>query len=809
MKIATARKKTSTHWRTQDITWEQFLDKLRKPLRTGETAREYKAMSKAERDAAKEAAGGFVAGALSCGQRKTANVTERSMITLDADNAKPQAWETAVALLDYRMCCYSTHSHTEAAPRLRWIIPTDRPMTPDEYPAVARRVATWLNQNTMDATTYEVARLMYWPTCSRDGAYCFHEQEGPVIRVDDVLSTYGYGDAWRNCDLWPMADNETTLRQQRQKQAGEPTEKPGMVGLFCRTYDVPTAIAEFLPDVYTEAVGGGELRYTYAQGSTAGGAVVYNDGAFLYSNHATDPCGGFSVNAFDLVRIHKFGHLDGVNDCEDTRVTELPSYAAMVTWCSDLPEIKEQMVAEKSESMAQDFADIQGAEDDMGSSKWAEQLELNRKTGECEATVNNALLILRNDSRLKDCAGYNLFNGSPELRHDVPWRPAGSISNAHDRQILWGDRDDAGLRWYMETKWKYNSKINLMDALELAMREAEFHPVRDYLNSLAWDGTPRINHLLYRAFGTPETPYTTAVSRKWMTAAVARVMDPGCKFDCVPVLVGRQGIGKSTFASILSRGWFSDSLVNMGSKDGYEVLRGSWVIELGELSSMKRSDVESVKSFVAARVDKYRGAYERRAASCARQCVFIASTNETEFLKDRTGERRFWPVDAPKKLDRVWLSENVDQLWAEAYHNYKMGEFLDLDTAEQVAGWKQAVGDRSVQDELLGQLQGYLDTLLPDNWEDMTPEARRDYINGDSIIDPGVCTVQRDHVCLCEIRVELLGEDRRKFGGNDRTSRRVANLMNNLQGWQKSSTKQRVPNYGVQFVYYRDKTAAG
>ena len=160
MKIATARQKTSKRWRTSDMTWEQFLAKLRTPLRTGETAREYRAMSKEERDRAKEAAGGFVGGSLNGGQRKTEAVTARYLLTLDADHAKPGAWERVTALLEYRMCCYSTHSHTSQAPRLRWVIPTDRAMTPDEYPAVARRVAQWLDIETMDPTTYEVARLM-------------------------------------------------------------------------------------------------------------------------------------------------------------------------------------------------------------------------------------------------------------------------------------------------------------------------------------------------------------------------------------------------------------------------------------------------------------------------------------------------------------------------------------------------------------------------------------------------------------------------------------------------------------------------
>ena len=482
MKIATARKKTSQHWRTSEITWDAFLDKLRTPLRTAETVREYRAMSKDERDAAKEAAGGFVAGALSSGRRKTENVIERSMITLDADSAKPGAWEAASLLVEFRMCCYTTHSHTEAKPRLRWVIPTSRPMAPDEYPAVARKVATWLDIETIDPTTYDLCRLFYWATCPKDGAYSFHEQDGPLLNPDEVLASYGPGEAWRDTTLWPIAKSEAEVRQKLIAKAGEPTEKPGIVGLFCRTYDVPAAIAEFIPEVYTPTYQ--EDRYTYAKGSTAGGAIIYNDGAFLYSNHATDPAGGRSVNAFDLVRIHKFGEMDSEDEL-DVPVTKLPSYAAMSRWAAALPEVKRELVAERGAEADEAFADIvreselEGTAAAIEDEHWEEKLELHPKTGECEPTVNNALLILLNDPVLKGKFGYNLFSDMPCLLGDVPWRPAGQVKSG-GRGMLWVDLDEAGLRWYLQAKWKFRSENDLRNALELAMRANAFHPVRAY-----------------------------------------------------------------------------------------------------------------------------------------------------------------------------------------------------------------------------------------------------------------------------------------------------------------------------------------
>lgn len=802
MKIATARQKTSKKWRTADISWEQFLAKLRDPVRTGETAREYKAMSKDERDRAKEAAGGFVGGSLSSGQRKTENVTARYMLTLDADNAKVGAWKRVSALLDYRMACYSTHSHTEEKPRLRWIIPTDRPMTPDEYPAVARMVAKWLDIETMDPTTYEVARLMYWPTCSSDGDYEFRYQDGPVLSVDYVLSLYGDNEAWKDTTLWPIAKTEQEIRISSMQRAGDPTEKPGIVGLFCRTYDIETAIEEFLPDVYIPAENGG--RYTYAGGSTAGGAVLYNDGKFLYSNHATDPCSGQSVNAFDMVRIHKFGELDA--DCaEGTLVTKLPSYRAMSKWASELPDVKRQMVEERAAEADYDFSDMLAQLDDSieSDSNWEEGLELNNKTGECEPTVNNALLILLNDPALKGKFGYDIFEEQPKLRGDVPWRPRGTITTGPGRGTLWTDHDEAGVRWYLQHKWRFKSEKDLQSALELSLRANAFHPVREYLESLEWDGTPRLETVFVDHMGAEDNHFVRTVTRKWFCAAIKRVMVPGCKFDSAIILFGDQNLGKSSFADVLSKGWFNDSEIDMKSKEGYANLHGNWIIELAELASTKRADVESVKTFLSKREDTYRPAYGRRVATFPRQCVFFGTTNEAEYLRDRTGNRRFWPVTVTRKIDRDALEAEVDQIWAEAYVCWKRGENLWLDTPELEAELAEALAPRLVQDEMEGILLEYLDTPLPENWADLSPEARRDYIQGDSLVDRDSCNVRRDKVCLTEIRVELMGADRRRLGGNDYDSRRLANLMNNLKGWQKSERKLRVPGYGPQWVYVR------
>lgn len=810
MKIAEARKKTSRKWRTHDITWEQFLAKVRAPLRTGETVREYKAMAKEDRDIAKEAAGGFVAGALEGGQRKTDKVLERSMITLDADHARPNAWEEATCMMEHRMCCYSTHSHSASAPRLRWIIPTDRAMTPDEYPAVARMVASWIGIDQMDPTTYEVARLMYWPTCSSDGDYVFREQVGPVLSVDEVLSSYGDDDAWKDTALWPMGDAEQTLRHKIRQRAGDPTEKSGIVGLFCRTYDVPAAIDEFLPDVYTDA---GQGRYTYAKGSTAGGAVLYDDGLFLFSNHATDPISGFSCNAFDLVRIHMFGQLDEVS-VEDTPVTKLPSYAAMCRFATELPAVREQMAAERADDADAIFGDLTSAEtaadaETAPDTSWQANLEINAKTGNPEATINNALLIITGDPMLRGRIGQSDFDGRRYVRKTLPWDAENGKKRVYPD--LWNDSDDAGLRLYLSRVWGIVGKSIIDDALSVAMLQNTFHPVREYLSSLTWDGIERIDTLLMRTMRAEDTALTRAVTRKWMVAACKRVFEPGCKFDTMLVLVSpTQGSGKSMFGDTLtgsSTGWFMDGVKNVESKDSLQSLRGKWIVEMGEMAATKKSTNEVIKQFIACRTDSYRASYERYTRDYPRQCVFIGSTNTTEFILDETGGRRFWPVEVfatPEDASRRMriIAEERDQLWAEAMHYYRKGEKTYLE-GELLKESLKAQERNTQTDEWLGWVQAYLDRPLPDKWDELTAEQRRDYIQGDNLIDYGPCTRRRETVSIAEIRYELLGESLIKgAGGGNESSRHLGRVMNVMRGWRVKKTK--VPTaFGRQRAYER------
>ncbi|MFA6941918.1 MAG: hypothetical protein WCQ54_13225, partial [Clostridiaceae bacterium] len=302
--LATGRSKKETHWKNKNILYSALVEKLSSTTRTPEAYAEYKKMAKAERDRIKDV-GGFVGGSLKNGRRKAENVANRTLLTLDLDYVVGDIWASIELLFNFSCLIYSTHTHASDNQRLRLIIPLSRPVLPDEYQAMARLIADDLGIDQFDDTTYEPSRLMYWPSTSCDGEYVDKVQDLQWLDPDEVLARYTFG--WQDVSYWPESSRARAKLNTAIKKQEDPLEKKGIIGAFCRTYSITEAIGEFLSDVYTS--GADETRYTYAGGSTTGGIVVYED-KFSYSHHGTDPASGILCNAFDLVRIHKFGELD-------------------------------------------------------------------------------------------------------------------------------------------------------------------------------------------------------------------------------------------------------------------------------------------------------------------------------------------------------------------------------------------------------------------------------------------------------------------------------------------------------------------
>ena len=300
--IAVGLSAQSKVWKNTTIAWSALVEKLSKPIITSETYKQFIHASKAEQSKIKDV-GGFVGGFLTNGRRDKSNVLYRQIVTLDIDFSHDNFWYDFTVLFDCAAVIHSTHKSCAENPRHRLIIPLNREVSQDEYQAISRKIAGDLNIDFFDPSTFDINRLMFWPSISSDSQYYFEFQDGQFLDADYILSLYN---DWHDSFEWPTASNSDEIIANTIKKQEDPEDKKGIVGLFCRTYTIQEAIETFLSDIYEPA---GDDRYTYINGSTAAGLVVYDD-KFAYSHHGTDPAGGRLCNAFDLIRIHKYGHLD-------------------------------------------------------------------------------------------------------------------------------------------------------------------------------------------------------------------------------------------------------------------------------------------------------------------------------------------------------------------------------------------------------------------------------------------------------------------------------------------------------------------
>ncbi|WP_296969128.1 virulence-associated E family protein [Tepidanaerobacter sp. EBM-38] len=779
--IATGRSRKEMNWKNREMLWSELVDKLSSTIRTYETYEEYKKLSKSKKDEIKDV-GGFVGGTLKEGRRKADNVVWRQIVTLDADFVKGDLWAGVETMFGYGCVMYSTHSHSPKAPRLRLVIPLKRAVTPDEYGAVSRRIAADLGIDFFDDTTYEPHRLMYWPSTSSDGEFIFKVLDEEWVDPDEILARY---EDWRDSSYWPESSRTKENRKRLAERQGDPKEKPGVVGAFCRTYSVVDVIEKFLQDVYSPCEN--PNRYTYIPGSSAGGLVIYENGDFAYSHHGTDPISGKLCNAFDLVRLHKFGELDEEAK-EGTPVNKLPSYLSMQKLAREDLEVKKTIASERMTSASEDFN-----EED-----WQVNLEINNK-GELKNTLTNIILILRHDPQLNSIF-YNELREGVDVEGDVPWKRLKSG---------WNKTDEASLAGYIDLNYNLYAPGKLKEAVLKVAVERSRHPVKDYLLNLPkWDGIKRVDTLLVKYLGAEDNIYTREATRKTLVAAVARTMNPGIKFDTVLVLNGPQGIGKSTLFSKLGGKFFSDSLSisDMRDKTAAEKLQGYWILEIGELAGIRKIDEETLKSFLSRQDDKFRASYGYSVEDHPRQCIIVGTTNqEAGFLRDITGGRRFWPVKTPgdTKL-KPWDIDDVDQIWAEVMEYYHQGESLILSNkAEEFANAAQV--DALESDDREGLVREYLDMLLPTNWDDMDLYARRSFIRGDEFSNNVIGTVRREQVCTMEIWCELFGKEATAMRKID--SYEINAIMRKIDGWEKyTGNKQgnaKVPLYGIQRIYVR------
>lgn len=785
--IATAHSRMAKTWRNKKWRWSDLLERCREPRRSGETIEEYLRMKREEQSVIKDV-GGFVGGYLANGIRKTNSVLYRSLVTLDIDEGDPDMWEDFTLNFACAAMMYTTHKHTPQKPRYRVVLPANRNMTPREYEPVCRYWAKKIGIERVDPASYHIAQLFYWPGASSNGEYVFEYQDGKPFDVDEVLATYINP---ADVSEWPLSSREGEVMAREIKKAGDPMEKPGLIGAFCRAYSIEDAIETFLPEVYEKTASEG--RYTYRKGSVAGGCVTY-EGKFAYSHHNTDPANGKLCNAFDIVRLGLFAHED--EGCRITETTRLPSFKKMQELVAADKSVSLLLFKERQAKANIDFSGIDLQEEDTpqgDKDKWTEELEKDAK-GAYRATHKNLRLIMLNDPFFKKVK-FDLFS----QRDSITCSPHPFMGTHAEDEV-----DDTSLaRMCSHLSDLYGIELSINTLVDKMLKptapERSYHAVKDFIMREQWDGVPRVDTLLTDYLGADDTPLTRAMMRKWMAGAVGRAIDidqetgEGIKFDYCLVLFGEQGTGKSTFAETLAGRWRGSISFDDAKKEQYETLQRSWIVEIPEFKGMRAADTDAVKDLITSRSDNFRAAYARQWNKNPRHSILIGSTNNEYFLKDTSGNRRFWVVKVTggdgvaNWRDR--LRENTAQIWAEAYHIYKEGECLMLPPELDSLAREQAEDYNEVNgDPLRDYLEQWLDRLLPVDWGSYEPKRQADYFRYYDPMEPeGV--VRRDSVAICEILTTCPYPGISKY-----SSQRIGAILKSL-GWELSPRLKRIPGY--------------
>lgn len=439
--------------------------------------------------------------------------------------------------------------------------------------------------------------------------------------------------------------------------------------------------------------------------------------------------------------------------------------------------------------------------------EWQDKLRRTDNGGIKRGSLYNIRLYIENDTNLKGVLAYDEFTGKVvKLKSN----------KATGLQIGdWQDTDDSILRAYLDEHYQILfSKDNILDAMIRVARINTINPLKQRIGAVKWDGEARAESFFIDGVGAEDNHYTRMVTRKWLTGAVSRVYHPGVKFDIIPILMGAQGLGKSTLVRNLAPVYFNDDLKSMGkNKDDYQKLQGSWIVELAELSAMQKTDVETMKNFTSGSTDLFRNSYGRYATQHPRHCVFIGSTNHTDFLKDATGERRFYPIKCgvakathdPLKYDEPYLLQVI----AEAKTWMDQGERLYFDK-QTLSEAKVYQLEAQVVDPMKDAITDYLEMLVPTNWDQLTTSVKhtyyRDLINGSQSVNEisGQLSSEREPLKQTSIR-EVLAvvfnqqtDDYLAVRTNSH-SKRIKLLLDNTDGWEY----QRIRENGKQVRGYQ------
>jgi predicted P-loop ATPase len=774
--------------RQEEVSKEDFIERLSNCIKTSETMEEYKNMTKEERGHAKDV-GGYIPALFkkdSDGNIRAQKslVITKSIIVLDLDDVKDD-YNTFVKSLkeilpNTELVIHETHSSTYEKLRLRVVIFISRDVTPEEYEDIVELLSDRIgmyDETTpqVDPCSKEAARKMFYPSAPKDKMYMFLHLDGAPLDVDEILRV-----TEERKEKERKEQEERTKRTPDNQSFFDKKEpKVSLIDLFNDRHNIRDLV-ENRPDIYKQ--GSRADRFTYVPGSASDGLWITKDN-HAFSHDSTDPCNtGYALNCFDFYRITEYGHLDGGGVYPNP--ADAPSFK----------EVIKEIVNDPSYGL-EDFSKKPKKNEEKSGSDWESMLQMTEK-GKVEDIPYNYYIALKYDPDFYGGPRYDFFKEEYMVNFDIN-------GNYVEEPQLLTDGHISFIFKKISNNYRIKTKmLYVTEAISSVGNENNMDIACEYFDSLTWDGKPRLDEILIKCLGVEDSDYSRLLTKKQFVAVVARQYEPGKKKDEALILSGKQGIGKSSFLSLMcpKEDWFCDRMDNLENKDAVMNIDGKIIGEFAELSSLSKAAIESVRAFLSAQKDTIRKPYARKSKDYERRIVFFGTTNDTEVLNDPAGNRRFWVLECGdcgmtfEERDN-WIKENRDQIWAEAVYYYKHDYSIYL-TAEE----KKLVNERNEKfvyiDERIGIIQKFMDMEFPDDWYKWDTYQQREYFNASS----GWSGMKKSEFCVSEIAEIALGCDVSRMKRSD--FRTIATLMRQA-GLEIINKQKTFGKYGKQKYYIR------
>lgn len=741
-------------------------------------------------------------------------VTSKSLITLDIDNISPDIdfldlVQNNSFLKPYEYIIHSTAKHFPKHQRYRLIIPLEEALTEDialKYECIARHVAnTIMDISKFDKTAFDDTHLMLYPVIAQDTPpkyyTYYHNETNNFLNSLDILSQYNYHDRYTFVGVERPTVQELPPTPQKLYNSSSD---------LITSRDKDNLRIYIAQELQENNISVPDVTSTKKFGCVCGSSDACNFGrgyvCNCFSSNHDSRLGkrGNGVYTYDIFDLYAYTHnLDTSRD--------------FIKICYELSR-KYNITLENSEQVERflykptaidgfqgvrnntTVAHHNGNGNNSTSSnvpEWYNLLRISQK-GNIISSLHNIKTILQNDDTYKGKIEYNeLTNMRTFNRTD------------------WEDVHESMIKLYLEEQYNLCVSVeNINHVCNIIEYNNRYHPIREHLSQLKWDGIPRVNTVFSDFLGAKNDIYTQKVASITFIGAVARIFQPGIKYDTCTVFVGRQGLGKSKFISKLAinQDWFTDGVTTFDGKEFYESIQGKWLVELGEGTAFQKSIKERSKQAIASQQDSYRKPYARNPITLKRQCIFFGTTNNYDFLKDETGDRRYYPIDvdrrnATKNMDTELTPKYVNQLWAEALERYKQGEEIYITDGNILTIAEQEQRNHFDENPLQSDIYNFLDILLPppQEWYSMTLEQRKIYIQA---VQSGEDTLKslrrasvyrRDRVSIKEIMCELYG-----YELNQPIERKISlDISRSLTalGWHKTGKAERINPYGLQRIF--------